>query len=233
MPGAVQVEAAKLLSAVAAEGWVCVPGFCEPGQAEERLGALASSFGRVAPARASSRSKLETLRPLRRELAHPRSLSAKHGNDAFPFHTDAAHWPVPSRLALLLCQETGPNAAVTELVPVRRLMFTPEERRRLTGAVFLVQNGRGSFFSTAVGCNWTFLRFDEGCMRPVDSAAEAAADLITQRLREVEHTAITWRPGTLLVIDNWCVLHARASAHKPADERVLLRALVQVRGDEL
>jgi hypothetical protein len=74
--------------------------------------------------------------------------------------------------------------------------------------VFLVANGRDSFFSTAYSNSR--LRFDPGCMAPCDARAREAVRYFESLNKSVrEHS---WDDsGRVLVIDNRKVLHARPS----------------------
>jgi hypothetical protein len=99
---------------------------------------------------------------------------------------------------------------------------------RLESAPFFVRNGRQSFYSTICSPARTFVRFDTGCMVPKGAESEANAALIVRRTKEIGFTAVGWRTGDILIIDNWNVLHGRGDGSaETSDDRRLLRVSVQ------
>jgi Taurine catabolism dioxygenase TauD, TfdA family len=138
-----------------------------------------------------------------------RSLSAKYGKGAQPLHTDGAHLTEPPDF-IVLANEC-PNDTPTLLWRGRkvrdRIWFAfPED---LTHGVFLVSNGKDSFFSTAR--QGSRFRYDPGCMTPCDERARKAVSYFENAIKSAEeHHWAT--PGQVLVIDNRRALHARASA---------------------
>jgi alpha-ketoglutarate-dependent taurine dioxygenase len=73
-----------------------------------------------------------------------------------------------------------------------------------------------------------FIRYDPGCMVPQGSESEASAKLIAHRAKEVGFTAVHWRTGDVLVIDNWNALHGRGrGVSEASSDRKLLRVSVQ------
>jgi hypothetical protein len=74
--------------------------------------------------------------------------------------------------------------------------------------VFLVTNGKDSFFSTAYSdlC----FRYDPGCMVPCDARARETVRYFDAAIESALEQS--WdEPGKVLVIDNRKTLHARAS----------------------
>lgn len=47
--------------------------------------------------------------------AKPNTLSSRYGIEAFPFHTDAAHWQYPARYLVLYCVDPGEGKRPTIL----------------------------------------------------------------------------------------------------------------------
>lgn len=99
----------------------------------------------------------EVVRPQASDDAHPRSLSAQYGLNAFPFHADLSHRPRPCRYLLLGCIDPGLPSAVTMLLDWRTLGISPEELHVLEGAPVLVRTGRLSFYSTVLPPDRAFL----------------------------------------------------------------------------
>jgi hypothetical protein len=99
----------------------------------------------------------------------------------------------------------------------------------LRSGVFLVRNGRRSWYSTVLCDKGPFIRFDPGCMAPANERGKLVDSLITARIEAARSTRIEWARGDALVVDNWKVLHGRDGADGD-DDRLLLRALVTNQG---
>jgi hypothetical protein len=152
----------------------------------------------------SSDPSTTTLRPVDPAHAHPNSLSAKYGKDRQPLHTDGAHLSRPPDITVLSCASTS---------GVPTLLWKPEFSFKwaeaIRNGIFLVSNGRDSFYSTAYSNG--LLRYDPGCMIPCD----ARARMVARSVEEAIQTAMSheWNtPGMTLLIDNRQTLHARDSA---------------------
>jgi hypothetical protein len=172
--------------------------------------------------------KIEPLIPTAQAAANPKSLSVVHGFGSFPVHTDGAHRLQPPRFVVLVCASPGTSPVPTSLIRFRDLKVTASERTRLEATPFLVHNGRRSFYSTICSASRMFIRYDPGCMVPQGSESEASAKLIAHRAKEVGFTAVHWRTGDVLVIDNWNVLHGRGlGVSEASSDRKLLRVSVQ------
>lgn len=168
---------------------------------------------------------MEVVRPQTVDDAHPRSLSARYGLGALPFHTELSHRSRPCRYVLLGCIEPGPISTATLLLDWRTLAFSSEELHLLESAPILVRTGRRSFYSTILSSDRAFLRYDPGCIEAIDARGQAAMRVVEQRLAagapEVHH----WRRGDILTIDNWRVLHGRGTSEQGTGRR-LARILI-------
>lgn len=187
------------------EGWAAGSGTPTEIQREARmLGLTEVPLRRGGPAMA-------TLRPLERSAAPANSLSARYGTGGQPLHTDGAHLVQPPDLLILVCEVI--STTPTRLWRTPRVgRFTTTEPEHARHGIFLVSNGKDSFFSPA----YTRMRFryDPGCMTPCDARAWETVRYFEKAMEDaVEHQ---WdEPDSVLVIDNRQALHARASA---ADE---------------
>jgi alpha-ketoglutarate-dependent taurine dioxygenase len=165
------------------------------------------------------------LRPVAREAAHPRSISAVHGLDAQPLHTDGAHLPEPPGMVLLACQDA--NSTATLLWDSRGPAARSAPRRALEHGMFLVHNRQDSFFAPAVVGREH--RFDPVCMTPCDSRAHAAAAYLAEQIGRSERHV--WSSDEVLLIDNRHVLHARAAVAEADEDRALTRIAFETGGD--
>jgi hypothetical protein len=155
-------------------------------------------------------SSVTTLRSLSHAAAKTRSLSPKYGKGDQPLHTDGAHLGKPPDLVVLTCE--GISDASTRLwsgITRHGRIYSFHLPDHLTHGVFLVVNGKDSFFCTAYSDSG--FRYDPGCMVPCDMRARKTVHYFNAAMKSaVEHT---WdEPGKTLVIDNRKALHARASA---------------------
>lgn len=154
-----------------------------------------------------------TLKPKSKADAHPGSLSASYGLDAQPLHTDGAHLQVPPDILIFVSQSA--NKTPTRLWRQPRFgRFSVAPNAALLNGMFLVRDGRESFFAPAV-LEGRF-RFDPGCMAPCDQRAVAAVRYFAEEFDSAE--AFEWPSANrLLVLNNRRTLHAR-SAMAPGDE---------------
>ncbi|MCM3420865.1 TauD/TfdA family dioxygenase [Sphingopyxis alaskensis] len=167
----------------------------------------------------------EVVQPIVADEAHPRSLSARYGLGALPFHTELSHRPRPCRYLLLGCVDPGSPAAATILLDWRRLGFAREELALLEEVPVLVHTGRRSFYSTILAPGGAFLRYDPGCLEPLDERGRKAMQLVENRATRAPSYAHHWRRGDVLIIDNWRVLHGRSPSDHGSGRR-LARILI-------
>jgi len=199
------------------QGWLLVPG------GAGRILEVASELGTPAPARRGD-PVVATLTARSHEEANRRSLSAVYGRGAFPFHTDCAHWPVPGRYVLLSSLED--ESPIPTLLARWPTELADSDREVLLRSTFLVRNGRQSFYAGALNARRGFLRFDPGCMVPVNDDAHRAVALVRSATAGSVVYEHHWRKGDLLVLNNWVVLHSRPpvdSGHSRQLNRVLVR----------
>lgn len=165
----------------------------------------------------------ELLVPAPKQTAPQSSLSAAHGEKAFPLHTDGAHWPYPPRFSVMMCIINEEHRPTTLLRwrTAQELMSNDYSRERAT---FLVRNGAKSFYSSFHHNGIETIRYDRQCMRPANKEAEILNSELNGICNSVETEVVKWAPGILLAIDNHSVLHGRGEAFC-SGERKLLRAL--------
>jgi len=169
--------------------------------------------------------EIEVLRPLTIKDAHPRSLSAQYGLAELPFHVELSHRPRPCRYLIMGCLEPGRPSAVTKLLDWRALELTSNELNLLETAPVFVRSGRQSFYSTILSRGHEFLRYDPGCIEAVDSRGESALALMKRHIASWSSAAHEWQRGSILIIDNWRLLHSRGAV-SARSERRLARVLI-------
>ncbi len=189
-------------------GWHVVAGdLCELADAlSDEAGNRQASEPFISVVRSrSSDDNVKVLRAMSKEQAHPRSLSAQYGYEPFPFHTDGAHQQTPPDFMLLAARQDDAGESPTHL---KRLWVPPppaddDDMRR---GVFRVDAGRRTFYTTCQSVDGR-IRFDPGCMAPIDPRSRRLADAILAGEPDYSHG---WtRSGEILIVDNTRVMHAR------------------------
>ena len=188
---------------------------------QELVVGIACHLGTPRPSRPGS-GLVDHLRPVSELAAKPRSLSALYGTGTFPWHTDGAHWVIPPHYLVLACVEAPPNSAATVIRDARLSAALNSETA--SRALFKVQNGPHSFYTTPVSSLRNFYRYDYGCMSPMNETARCLRDAIEGEQVEASEV-ISWEPGLIAVIDNWRYLHKRTDAGRNTG-RHLLRVTV-------
>ena len=201
-------------------GWRC---YSSTAFSADDIGSLllafATKFGVAVPGRFDK--VVEPILPQDMHNAPPRSLSALYGLGELPFHMDSAHNLKPARWLVIGCVDPGRAQAQTRLIDMKGFSFSRDELNILCSAPLLVRTGRGSFYSSILDRNRPFLRYDPGCMEPVDPRGEEAMGIMQQAIAQSEKCLHTWSAGEVLMIDNWRLLHGRSAS--TADARLLLR----------
>ena len=170
---------------------------------------------------------IKLLQPRASGLSVKNTLSSKYGTGSFPFHTDAAYWYRPPRFLLLRCINPGESGRCTLLLD-SYTCFLADQWDLLTQAIFDVAGSR-PFLATIghVSPNKKFmLRLDRDCMKPSNRMASRALAMVSARIIETKATEISWQSGTLLVIDNFRLLHARAVSPLPDPQRLHQKVLI-------
>jgi hypothetical protein len=136
-------------------GWVklSIPTFLDK---PEHLIEIARRIGNVAAGRKGRRIEKRT--PTSSEYAHANSLSARYGHGAFPLHTDCAHIPIPARYVMLACIRPGSSPTATTLVRFDDLRLRKDSLDLLERGIFLIKNGRRSFYSSICRDSTDFVR---------------------------------------------------------------------------
>lgn len=191
----------------------------------DALQALATQLGQ--PVRGRNSQTVEVLTPKNTDEAHRNSLSNKYGKDALPFHIDMAHQRVPSRYLIFACSSANGEIAPTLLLETSSLELTLEASNALDNAVFLIKNGRRSFYANIKKSGVPYLRWDPGCMFPQDASATAIARELSDLSNISDVKVINWSVGALLMVDNWRMLHSRGVVHGEHGNRTLLRMTIQ------
>lgn len=186
---------------------------------------IAEAVGKPMPTR--GRALVDILRPTPPENAHPRSLSVRYGTGVQPWHIDTAHRPIPARYLVFGCKDSGEIGTRTMLTDWGSVFNDRDVLVAARTEPFLIRGGRGCFYSTIQHHDRLFTRFDPGCMEPCRPAGrELQSEIETAQPKNA--IAIDWRPGLIVIIDNWRMAHRRLDATN-SPSRELLRVSVAER----
>jgi L-asparagine oxygenase len=169
---------------------------------------------------------VRAIRPQDVTSAKQNTLSSRYGTGAFPFHTDTAHWDRPARYLVLYCVNPGEGRA-TLLQDTHAWALNEVERDLACRALWTTGHVRASFCMVAEesGPNLA-IRYDMDCMRPMTGEALRLKALIGARIQVCNRVQIDWEAGSLLIIDNQRMVHARGSSARPDSGRIHKRMLI-------
>jgi L-asparagine oxygenase len=214
----------SLAAVVARDGYVLLNDWHLQDRSEQLLhrSGQALAFGKNGP--------VHRLSP--KQEAKPNTYSGIYGLEAFPLHSDMAHWRDPPRIIMLRCIK-GRESVATVLLDgskivecagkenLARALVKP--RRPLNGAIpllTLLRPGRAGRAS--------LLRWDEKYIVPASPAGEYGMNLIRSAITRIAKRSIYLRnPGDTLFFDNWRMLHGRSAVGAGQVDRIIERAYLE------
>jgi hypothetical protein len=213
-------------------GWTLLTGYSKiDSDLSSNLTQLAEHLGKPIESR-KGRDVVEIIKPLSKEEALPKSLSFKFGTGFFPMHSETAHWPIPCKYMMLCCINEGQGGRRTLLIDFRRIKFSKNELEVLRSGIFLMRNAKNSFYSNIIASHNDFIRFDPGCMEPMNLAAKRALEIMDNKFSNSSPVEIKWNTGDLLLLNNWHMLHGRSESNRLDSDRELLRILIMRKSDQ-
>ena len=166
---------------------------------------------------------VQMLRPRALTDAPPNIYSGTYGFDAFPLHTDLAHWALPPRYFVLRCI-IGAHDVATRLLDgnnvvtaigsqvLRRALAQP--RRAVDGTKPILR------LLDRVDNTRLLLRWDSLFIRPATKASAAVFDMVNERLCMCAPLSILLvEPGDTLIVENWRMLHGRSAVPVTSRQR--------------
>ena len=203
-------------------GWITLNGQ-ESNSNDFKLSLLKIGQALGTPIPTRNRSLVDELIPLKKHEAISSSLSQITGTGPQPWHMDLAHRIEPARYLVMGMHQTATNTACTELLDASTLI--PQElQEEGRSEPFLVRTGSKSFYATITAKHQPFTRFDPGCMQGATTRSRTLMRKLLDQDLNPGHIH-RWRSGSVLVIDNWKMLHRRADASRSAN-RTLYRVSV-------
>lgn len=214
----------ELRDQISERGYAVLPAFATEVPVEEAIRGLGDVL------RLGEGPAVHRIVPMAREATTPNTYSGLYGLDAFPFHTDMAHWREPPRYLFLRCV-VGFAEVPTLLVDGSRIV---DEAGRAVLSRALVQPRRPVRGEMPLlrlyrpGRDFGLLRWDDVFIRPASRAGEFGVERFREALRDVTRTEVPLlEPGDTLVVDNWRMLHARAPVPAGCEGRILERAYLE------
>jgi L-asparagine oxygenase len=202
-------------------------GYCVlHGLDEQRLRDLAAALGEVT-VDPRHPFPVRRIRPQELLQANPNTLSSRYGLGSFPFHTDVAHWYVPATIVLLLCLNPGSGGRPTLLTDCEEWDLDAGAMANLLSGVW--RTGYRNPFLCQLLCMESgrrALRYDPGCMAPRSPSAVMAQAFLGNLPDRGTVTRLDWSIGTVLVLDNQRILHARGLPSRGDEDRCIARVLV-------
>lgn len=215
---------ATIRQGVEERGYVLLKTFCANASGEE----VASALGKALTL--GEGSPVHQLRPTPKDKTTPNTYSGIYGLDAFPFHTDMAHWRHPPRFIILRCI-VGFAEVPTLLADGAEIVREADEsvlaralvqpRRPVRGRLPLLR-----IFQPGEG--FGLIRWDEKFFKPASPAGEHGVESFRAALGTVSKRSIGLvERGDTIVIDNWRMLHARSPVPPACEGRILERAYLE------
>jgi len=136
------------------------------------------------------------------------TLSKIYGVNPFPYHTDGANNISPPKYIILENLSKVDTLTNTIICPFDlKLLF--KEKPSLKDELFIILNGRNSFYSTILternnGLN--FIRWNPLIMKSISNIPFDINNIINDNLI----TKINWNVGKVVIVDNWRCVHARS-----------------------
>jgi len=186
---------------------------------------IASEFGQID---LDSRDQIpvKDIRPQPRTEARANTLSSRYGTESFPFHTETAYLPSPSRMLLLFCVDPGAGTRPTLLLDSKPLLDARSGAERF--GTWTIRSGRLPSLCHAFsrfGPNIK-VRYDPECMRPSGSLARIEEVEIHSLIKRCQPVVLNWKAQDLLILDNERMLHGRGESKTVDQDRWLKRVLV-------
>lgn len=207
-----------------ANGYVFLPHF-RPGEATY---AVANSIGEISEL--PNVSITQRIRPKRTQDSTPNLYSGNYGLNAFPLHTDLAHWYLPPRYFLLRCAYPAPEVSTLLLhaedalrgidpLTLHRAIYRP--RRKLCGRLALLR-----LLQETVSA--VLFRWDQLFLEPTNEESAAVANHLRSPSLTEEVIRVSFdQPYDTLIVDNWAMLHGRSAVPETALRRVVDRVYLR------
>jgi L-asparagine oxygenase len=160
-----------------------------------------------------SPAPVRDIRPQPLRSAKENTLSSRYGTDAFPFHTDAAHWDHPARYLALYCVDPGDGRRPTLLQDSLAWQLDDAENDLACRALWKTGHVRPRLCMLAERTKGHLaIRYDKDCMCPMTAEARTLEALI--------EVWISRSPKSLFEKSGMSVFSKQIAAHSDEDHGV-------------
>jgi len=177
---------------------------------------------------------VQSLLPTTTDRAPTNRYSGRYGLDAFPLHTDLAHWAIPPRYFLLRCL-VGTNNVETKLLSAN-CIFDKLGKTLLQKAVFRVRKHRlgssGLLRALSRFCEQDLFRWDSIFLEPVNDHAMTLKHMMDGSMFDGIMRVCLRDPGDTLLLDNWRFLHGRTAVPLGSDRQIERVYLFEVKRND-
>lgn len=165
---------------------------------------------------------VEKITPSIKSKLRTNTYSGNFGLDAFPFHTDLAHWQTPPHYVLLRCIQPAKDVK-TLLIDFKELLST-EDESTLSRALFRPRKSINHQASLLRLSENRKIRWDSLFLQPVSTSGKDLSSRITEKINTSAKKEISLSSDKeCLVIDNWRLAHGRTAIPKNCLNRKLER----------
>ena len=173
-------------------------------------------------------AEVQMLTPQHTDYAPPNTYSGNFGLQAFPLHTDLAHWFLPPRYFALRCIN-GSKYVSTNLVDVEDLISIVGRQNLMRALVRprrpLKQNRPLLRLLSNHENTSALFRWDSLFVTPATNESQVICETTVDALASIERIEVLLaNPGDTLIIDNWRMLHGRSRVSIKDNPRRIERA---------
>jgi alpha-ketoglutarate-dependent taurine dioxygenase len=166
---------------------------------------------------------VQVIRPKKKVNSSVNQYSGKFGLNAFPLHTDLAHWNQPPNYLMLRCVK-GVERVTTKILPLDVVW----EMLQISGIGRAIVKSRGRqscmlplLFKANEKC---CIRWDSYFLEPMNENAEAIKRLmLSENVWDLAIDISLVDFGDTLILNNHSILHARSNVPIECTERAIER----------
>ena len=207
---------------------LAVDGFAVINGRLPEISGVAAFSGLGSVVRLPGVTEVQVLTPRHTDHAPPNTYSGNFGVQAFPLHTDLAHWFLPPRYFALRCV-IGSKLVSTSVVDVKDLISAVGRRTLIRALVRprrpLKRDRPLLRLLRRFADSSELFRWDGLFVVPATSQSQAICETVSNGLASIEPVEVLLEnPGDTLILDNWRMLHGRSQVSTGDELRQIERA---------
>lgn len=205
------------------KGFVFIPKW----KTEQSINDLASELGNIVKisdyANHSMIPDVQIIKAKEKSSLLKNQYSGEFGLDAFPLHTDLAHWSQPPNYLMLRCVK-GDDRVTTKILPLN-MIWDMLEQHGIRKSVVKTRGKYGCLLPLLFKINSKYsIRWDSYFLEPINESARAIRNLMSTK--EVWDLAVDISLvdfGDTLILNNHLIFHARSNVPFELTEREIQR----------